>query len=886
MTNKSTVMRRSDYSGSDYLITNCNLHIDLDATTSVVTSILSIKHNPESVNKSADLILNGEGIELLSVKINGKTITAKNYALTDELLTLSNLPNDDFELEIINNIYPNSNTLLSGIYESGDIICSQCEARGFRRITYFLDRPDILSIYTVTLVGDKTKYPILLSNGDLISSDSNDLADNKHTVTWIDPWLKPCYLFAVVAGDLNVLSDEFITRSGKVVDLKILVQDGYEDKVQWAMDSLKRSMKWDEDTYDREYDLNVFHVVAIDKFNAGAMENKSLNIFNVSLLVGTPEISTDNELVLIEAVVGHEYFHNWSGNRVTVRDWFELSLKEGLTVLRDRQFTADLYSADMQIINDANELKAGQFVEDSGPSSHPIRPELVEEFDNIYSATVYTKGSHVLGMLKTILGNTAWRKAMNHYFVKFDGQAVSCDDFVDAMQESSGIDLSMFRKWYSQSGTPEIEYDGCYDDKRKTYKLTLKQNTNPTHDQKEKSALLMPISVGLIDHDGNDIDLVLENDNEISKTKVLMLDKNEQSFTFKNVDKDVVPSVLRGFSAPVKIKTIPCTEELLLRMSHDSDGYNRNEAATVLKNNIILSVEESLRKGDAPIISESFFNAYEELLSSAIQGDSAFNANILQLPKYGMVSQLMPVIYPHTLISAIKYVKEQLLGRFEGLYMDIFNATATNADDVYAVEHTQIGRRALHNCMLEFLMDKESSNSISYATIQFEKSQNMTDKLVALRLLSYSKDNAGVIALNSFFEKFKCEANVLDKWLALQATNPNDDCVGNIKSIMKQSVFDITNPNKVRSLIAQFAMNNPTKFHAEDGSGYQLLADTIIRLNDVNPATAARMCTPFLQWKRYDTSVQKMIQIQMERIMNIADLKTAISELIGKALSQ
>ncbi|MCE9506776.1 MAG: aminopeptidase N, partial [Alphaproteobacteria bacterium] len=472
-------LNRSNYRPAEYKINTANLHINLDEAATEVRSLITVEGNPAVAGIGGPLMLDGQNLKLKSVQIleNGKLrpLDPQEYTVTDQHLIIKRPPAGKFSLEIVTEINPAANTQLSGIYTAGDIICSQCEAQGFRRITYFLDRPDNLAVFDVTLEADKQKYPVLLSNGNGDYTKTTDLGNGRHAATWNDPWPKPSYLFAVIAGDMKVLQDSFTTMSGKKVDLRIFVQPGYEDKIAWAMESVKKSMKWDEEKYGREYDLDCFHVVAVDKFNAGAMENKGLNVFNVSLLVGNAETSTDNELISIEAVIGHEYFHNWTGDRVTVRDWFELTLKEGLTVLRDRQFTSDLHSSAIQTIDDAVELRAGQFMEDSGPASHPIRPDRVEEFENIYSNTVYTKGSHVLGMMRTILGDAIWRLAMDNYFDKFDGQAVTCDDFIDNMQEVSGIDLTQFRRWYSQSGTPEISYEGKYDAAAKTYTLTLTQ---------------------------------------------------------------------------------------------------------------------------------------------------------------------------------------------------------------------------------------------------------------------------------------------------------------------------------------------------------------------------------------------------------------------------
>ena len=688
-----------------------------------------------------------------------------------------------------------------------------------------------------------------------------------------------------------MLEDTFTTKSGKEVKLRIFVEDGYENKIEWAMESLKRSMEWDEKAYGREYDLDVFHIVAVKGFNMGAMENKGLNIFNISLLAGDPDTTTDARLIAIEAVIGHEYFHNWSGNRVTVRDWFELTLKEGLTVLRDRQFTADMHSKASKDIEDAAIMEAGQFIEDGGPSAHPIRPDFVQEFDNIYSQTVYQKGSHVLGMMKTILGDDIWRKAMDEYFDRFDGQAVTCEDFVDVMEEVSGIDMTQFRRWYSQSGTPEIQYDGHYDAKAKTYTLTLKQKTPSTPDQQDKGALYIPVAVGLIGQDGKDIDLTLNTDNSASeKTKVLHLTEEEQTFTFTNVEGPVVPSVLRGFSAPVKITSDVSNEDLIFRMANDSDGYNRYSAAKTLMKKALINMADELASGSTPVMDPKILDAYDHILTHAMDGDMALSAMMLSMPSMNELVEAKvregkadPLALDKVLDLARVSIRAKHAAHIENLY----DTTSAPAGETYAVTPDQVGRRALHNTLLAYIAEVEDSLAINKAKKQFDTTDNMTERAHALSTLSRihnAKTVEAKEALDTFYQTYKDDQNVVDNWLRVKAAIPGPDALENVKTLMKHEAFDIKNPNKVRALLGGF-MSNAKAFHAEDGSGYTFMADQIIRLNGINPRMGAGLMRPFLQWNKYSDPHAGLMKAEIQRILKTPELAMGIKEFAQKALA-
>lgn len=894
---KRNPLFREDYRPSEYKIPAVKLDIRLDEENTVVHSVLRVEPNPQLSNVLGPLILDGEELRLKSLKIgtgdgNFRGLDPMEYLVTDKHLILKHPPARPFSLDIVTEINPKENTKLSGIYMAGDVLCSQCEAQGFRRITYFLDRPDNLATFTVTLDADKKQFPVLLSNGNGDFHKTADAGDGRHSITWSDPWPKPSYLFAVVAGDLKVLEDEFTTKSGKKVDLRIAVQPGYEDKIGWAMESIKRAMKWDEDRYGREYDLDVFHIVAVDKFNAGAMENKGLNIFNVSLLVGSPETSTDAELTSIEGVIGHEYFHNWTGDRVTLRDWFELTLKEGLTVLRDRQFTEDMHSKENKQIDDAIDLRSRQFMEDAGPMSHPIRPDRVEEFENIYTGTVYEKGSHVLGMLHTMMGEQTWRAAMDEYFNLYDGQAVACDDFVDVMEQVSGIDLTQFRRWYNQSGTPEISYSGVYDAATETYKLTLTQNTPPTADQAVKQDLHIPVAVGLIGESGKDVPLTLSTDGCFTpgtgdSTRVLHLTQKSQTFEFTGVKGSVVPSVLRGFSAPVKVTTQPSDDELIFRMAHDSNGFNRYEAAERLKVKTLHGLIAAAAVGKPLKLEQKFLDAYAVNVANALDGDLDFNARLLSLPPYNLVTQDLKTVNPEAVRDALHFMSETLAKTFEGELRDIYAKTTAPAGEKYDVTPAQVGRREMQRVSLSLLGKLGTPDILAQAGHQYATAKNMTDELNALSVMTrmeggFLKERED--ALQHFYARHKDNTNLIDRWLTLNATMARKDVLDHVKKLMKHPAYDVTNPNRVRSLIGGFVAGNPTAFHAKDGSGYKFLADVVIEMNAVNPKMAAGLSTRFGQFRRYDAERQALMIKEMERIMATPQLASGIKEIIGKAL--
>lgn len=881
---------RENYRPLDYKIPSANLHIALDKTATVVTNVFDVNLNAENPKAGGPLILNGENLILKELQIEEsgvfRDLDISEYQVTDKHLVIKQPPAGSFKVRVVTEINPEENMSLSGIYMAGNILCSQCESEGFRRISYFIDRPDNLAVFTTTLEADKNEFPVLLSNGNGDYKKTTDVGQNRHAVTWVDPWPKPSYLFAVVGANLEVLEDTYITASGKKVDLRIFVEPGYEDKIGWAMESIKRSMKWDEDTYGLEYDLDCFHVVAVDKFNAGAMENKGLNIFNIKYLVGTPETSTDTELIYIEAIIAHEYFHNYTGDRVTVRDWFELTLKEGLTVYRDAQFTSDMHSASIKTLDDAIMIRSIQFAEDAGPNAHPIRPDSLEQADNIYTKTVYYKGAAVLRALNTVIGQDAWTLGVQTYLKRFDSQAVTCDDFMDVIEEVSGMNLEQFRTWYSQSGTPEISYKGAYDAKNKTYTLTLSQKTPPTPDQKVKKPLHIPVNIGLIGTDGKDIPLRLETDSAetLAKgTRTLHLKNDTQTFVFKDVNGPVVPSVLRDFSAPVKVVTEPSQDELRFRMAHDSDPYNRYEACERLLISTIHSMVRDIEAGVKPQIDKDVIAAYGANALNALHGDMSFNALMLSMPEYNLITQDMRNINPEHVETAVKELLNAINQSFGEVFVDIYSKTRT--EEPYDLSPEQVGMRALNSVALGNMI-RSGTISPAVALEQYQTATNMTDKYAAMRALCQSGNNKAEAerVLNDFYETYKDNNTLIDKWLTVQAVMNGAEATARIAELKKHPAYDDTNPNKVRALVGAFATSNPCGFHAADGSGYKLVADTILELNKTSAYTGAWMTQQFGQALKYDQNRQSLIRAEMERILAEPGLDSGIREIAGKTL--
>ncbi|MEZ0225700.1 MAG: aminopeptidase N [Alphaproteobacteria bacterium] len=853
-----------DYKAPDFKIGEVHLTFDIHKGKTTVTATTKF----ERVNKAArDLVLDGQQMVLKSVAMNGEALSTNRYTTDDNSLTISDVA-DKFTVDIVTEIKPEENTALEGLYSSSGNYCTQCEPEGFRKITYFLDRSDVMTSFTTRIQADKKSCPVLLSNGNCI--DKGELKDGRHFSVWEDPHKKPCYLFALVAGNLTHLHDTFTTMNGKKVDLYIYVNPGNEDKCRHAMDSLKASMKWDEEKYGREYDLNIFNIVAVNDFNFGAMENKSLNIFNSKLILARPETATDGDYLAIEGVVAHEYFHNWTGNRITCRDWVQLSLKEGLTVFRDQCFSSDMNSAAVQRIDDVEGLRNAQFPEDASPMAHPIRPDNYIEINNFYTATVYEKGAEVIRMMYTLLGPEKYRKGTDLYFQRHDGQAVTCDDFVQCMQDASGIDLAHFRLWYSQAGTPDIKASGSYDAAAKKYTLKLEQKIPDTPGQTNKKPMHMPIAVGLLGKSGKD--LLPEG------THVLQLKEKQQSFTFDNIAEKPVPSILRGFSAPVKITTDQTEDDLLFLMANDSDGFNRWDAGQTYLQRLVLGFAIGKEKK----LPAACMDAFGKLITDT-KADRALLAKALALPSETYLAQLMDVVDVDGIYSARKFVMAEIGKEYQKELKELYLA---NVDDgPYSPSPVAVGKRRLKTIALRYLQEANGAEAVTLAAAQYKSAKNMTDKVAALAVLTDTQSSERQVAFEDFYKHWKADPLVLDKWFSLQAIADRQDAVEMVTQLTAHPDFTYKNPNRLRSLLGSFAAGNQKWFHRKDGAGYRLLADTIIKVNSINPSTAARLLAPMRQWKRYDAVRKSLMENELKRILSEKDISNDVYEIASKSLS-
>ena len=872
-----------DYQVPDFLIDNTDLHFTLGEDGTQVISRLQIRRNPESSNVNASLVLDGEDLELTALQLDGRTLAANEYQLMEGGLSIPGLP-DKFSLECTTTIHPQLNTSLEGLYKSRTMFCTQCEAQGFRKITYYLDRPDVMSTFTTTIIADKDRYPVLLSNGNEAGSGEND--DGSHWVSWEDPFKKPAYLFALVAGDLEFIEDHFTTQSGQEVTLRIFVEEKDIDKCDHAMQSLIKSMKWDEQLYGREYDLSIFNIVAVDDFNMGAMENKSLNIFNTSCVLAKPETTSDAGFQRVEAVVAHEYFHNWTGNRVTCRDWFQLSLKEGFTVFRDAEFSADMGSRTVKRVEDVSLLRTAQFSEDAGPMAHPVRPDSYMEISNFYTVTIYEKGAEVVRMIHNLLGADAFRKGSDLYFDRHDGQAVTCEEFVKAMEDASGIDLAQFRRWYSQAGTPAVNVSGSYDELEKTYTLDVEQSCLATPGQQEKLPFHIPVAVSLLG-DAGSLPLTLRDTPANPETGdntelVLNVSQQRQQFVFENVQEQPVPSLLRGFSAPVNLSFDYSQDDLLFIMGNDSDGFCRWNACQQLGVQALQDMMDCWRKGAEMKFSPELITAFRNLLSDDSL-DKAMVALMLTLPSEAYLAEISPVADVHAIYTARTNARLQIAQALKAELLAVYQQLDTG--QAYQPSTEQIARRSLKNLSLAYLMLLETAEVRDLCVKQFEGSQNMTDVMAAF--VSLINSGFGVekaAALQSFYDQWHGEALVLNQWLMVQATCSVPGTLDHVKTLMQHPGFDIKNPNKVRALIGAFCGQNAVNFHQPDGAGYRFLADQIITLNELNPQIAARLVNPLSKWRKYPQASQNMMKTELQRILQEADLSKDVYEVVSKSL--
>lgn len=851
-----------DYTPAPYKVAHVNLSFELLEDKTIVQSEVQYIKNPES--ESTVLILNGQDQTILSVEIDN--IPFHRYKVADNKMTIADA-GEQFTLRIRSEIDPASNTALEGLYKSQGTYCTQCEAEGFRRITFFQDRPDVLSTFTVRIEGDKSKYPVLLSNGNLI--DSGELANGRHFTVWNDPFPKPCYLFALVAGDLIRIEDSFKTMSGRRVDLHIYVRTGDEKQCDHAMQSLKKSMKWDEEKYGREYELDLFNIVAVSDFNMGAMENTSLNIFNTALVLAHQETATDSDFMSVEGVVAHEYFHNWTGNRVTCRDWFQLSLKEGFTVFRDQEFSADMNSRAVQRIDDVNSLRRLQFSEDASPLAHSVQPDQFIEISNFYTKTVYEKGAEIIRMQHTLLGEEKFRKATDLYFERYDGHAVTCDDFVQCMADASGRDMSQFFLWYKQAGTPTLNITSQYNAAQQTFTLTLKQSQPDTSGQTDKKPLHIPVAVGLLSQEGA----------ETQATKILELTEREQSFTFNHVKTRPVPSILRGFSAPVKLITDLTDDDLRLLQLKDTDGFNKWEAGQTLA---LRTIERVMANSEANI--SQYVDDFGMMIDQGVsgKGDKALLARALTLPAIAFISQTQEVIDPAAIDQARTHILKAIKRAHKDALVRLYEQNRNTGE--FAISPEAMGRRALQNTVLELLTVSNGTGCATRAKAHYEHADNMTDIAAALSCLSDSTQPERDEVFADFYRRFNGYPLVVDKWFSLQAIANRSEIFDDFAKLRQHQDFNIKNPNRVRSLYSAFAINNPVKFHDPSGQGYALLRDVIIELNEINPQIAARQVVPLREWRRYTPTLQSHMKEALQSIIDTPNLSNDVYEVVSKSL--
>ena len=882
-TEQPKMIKLTEYRLPDYLIDETHLTFELHENYALVHARLLMQRNPGLDGTLPPLILDGQQLELVDVALDGRHLTAVEYQLSDSHLQVQPT-HSSFEFTSTVRIEPQNNTALEGLYKSSGMFCTQCEAEGFRKITYYLDRPDVMSRFTTTIHAEKQRYPVLLSNGNPIAEGEGE--NGRHWMTWQDPFKKPAYLFAVVAGDLLRVDDSFITMSGREVALRIFVEPENIDKCQHAMDSLKNAMRWDEEVYGREYDLDIFMIVAVNDFNMGAMENKGLNIFNSSCVLAKAETATDAAHQRVEAVVAHEYFHNWSGNRVTCRDWFQLSLKEGFTVFRDSEFSADMNSRVVTRIEGVAYLRTHQFAEDAGPMAHPVRPEQYMEISNFYTLTIYEKGAEVVRMLHTLLGAETFRKGSDLYFERHDGQAVTCDDFIAAMESVSGMDLTQFKRWYSQAGTPQLSVSDSYDAATQTYQLHVKQSCPDTPEQRNKQPFVIPLSMALLNQQGESLPLQLHGESAaVLGERVLAVTEAEQSFSFIKVPEKPLPSLLRGFSAPVQLDYAYSRDDLLFLLQHDTDGFNRWEAGQQLALQVIEEVVGQLYETDEPMLDTRLVEVFSALLAQE-DLDPAMLAEFIALPSTGYIIEQYEQADPLAIHQAREYVsnqlafalKEPMLARYQAL-------RKVSLQTPYVAQASDFARRRLQNMLLAYLMRTEDLEILDACVDQFGVADNMTERLAALACLVNSPfTDEAEHALASFAERFEDDPLVMDQWFSVQAAAALPDGLERVEHLLKHPAFSIKNPNKVRAVVGAFTQNTPN-FHAIDGSGYAFLADNVIKLDALNPQMAARMLSPLTRWQRFDLHQQEMMQSQLQRVRGSGDLSADLFEVLEKSLA-
>ncbi|WP_137045453.1 aminopeptidase N [Pseudolabrys sp. FHR47] len=877
-TDTAPVIRLSDYQAPDWLVDTVHLDVDLHPTATRVRAVLALRPNPDTA--PAPLVLEGDGLSLVSLTRDGVPLAPGSYVATPDKLTIAQPPHGPFTLEIETLVDPTANTQLSGLYRSSGTWCTQCEAEGFRRITYFPDRPDVMAVYTTRIEADKAQAPVLLANGNLV--ESGDLPNGRHFAVWHDPHKKPSYLFALVGGDLARVEDTFTTASGREVALRIYVEHGKEGRAGYAMDALKRSMRWDEEAFGREYDLDIFMIVAVSDFNMGAMENKGLNVFNDKYVLASGDTATDSDFAGIESVIAHEYFHNWTGNRITCRDWFQLCLKEGLTVYRDQEFTSDMRSRPVKRIADVRNLRAAQFVEDSGPLAHPVRPEAYKEINNFYTATVYEKGSEVVRMIETLIGHNKFRAGMDLYFERHDGEAATVEQFVQCFADVSGRDMTQFMLWYAQAGTPEVTVKTRYDAEKRIYTIGLKQTLAPTPGQPDKEPMLIPLRMGLLDKNGKALPIVAAEDGSIERD-VLILDKTEQVFAFDGMAERPVLSINRGFSAPIKLVTDLTGTDFALLARHDSDPFNRWQALQTTALRLLIDNVGRLRVGGMPRADDSLIAALAAILDDA-NLEPAFVALCLTPPGEGDIArEIGRDIDPDKIQRARLALREDIGIRLGAELSHVYERLTSS--EPYSPDAVSAGRRALRNVALDLLAASGASSAFTRASEQYATADNMTDRMAALSTLVQHDAPGRTEALDDFYTRYADNALVIDKWFSLQASGPHKSTLDKVRALTAHPAFSMGNPNRVRALIGAFAHGNLTQFNRADGAGYAFVADTILEIDPKNPQLAARLATSFRTWRTFEAGRRSLAEAHLRRIRSHGILSRDLADIVERALA-
>jgi aminopeptidase N len=880
-TEEARAVRLEDYRPPDWLVETVELDVSLDPGATQVRAALTLRPNGNGA-AAAPLMLDGEALNLRALKLDGAALPPEQFVATPDRLTVAQPPQRRFRLEIEIVVDPSANTELSGLYRSGAIYCTQCEAEGFRRITYFPDRPDVMAVYTTRIEAEKADTPVLLANGNLVAS--GDVAGTtRHFALWHDPFPKPSYLFALVGGHLACVEDRFRTASGREVTLRIYVEPGKEPRCLYAMDSLKRAMRWDETAFGREYDLDIFMIVAVSDFNMGAMENKGLNIFNDKYVLASPETATDNDFERIEAIIAHEYFHNWTGNRITCRDWFQLCLKEGLTVFRDQEFSADQRSRAVERISDVRGLRAYQFVEDAGPLAHPVRPTFYREINNFYTATVYEKGAEVVRMLKALLGPENFRKGMDLYFTRHDGEAATIEQFVQCFADVSGADLTQFMLWYSQAGTPEVVATGSYDARAKAYRLDVAQTVPATPGQPSKEPMVVPLAIGLVGRDGRDLPLKLADGRTIERG-VLTLTQSADTFVFADIGEPPVASLNRGFSAPIKLTANLCADDLQFLAAHDADPFNRWQAVQTLATRLLVDNTAALRANGAARQDPGLLGALGAILADGAL-EPAFVALALTLPgEADIAREIGRDVDPDAVFTARSALRAVVGEHLAGPLFDRYRRPSESGP--YRPDAACAGRRMLRNTCLDLLAATRRADAISLAARQYRAADNMTDRMAALSTLSLCDVPERAAALDDFYARYADDPLIVDKWLTLQATVPESATLDRVKALTNHPAFSFANPNRVRALIHAFALANQKEFNRADGAGYDFVVDRVLTLDPKNPQLAARLLSALKSWRVLEPARRTRAEAALRRVAAAPSLSPDVSDIVQRALAK